>query len=53
MQPWESGPDYVYLESPDEQEQLVSYLRDREGEGVKSVHFISPMTKMRVRQPTT
>ena len=42
LQRWENGPDYVYLESPDEQEQLVSYLRDREGEGVKSVHFYFP-----------
>jgi hypothetical protein len=29
----------MYLESPDEQEELANYLKDREGEGVKSVHF--------------
>jgi hypothetical protein len=42
MQRWENGPDYVYLESPDDREQLASYLKDREGEGVKSVHFYFP-----------
>jgi hypothetical protein len=30
------------LESPDEQEELASYLKDREAEGVKSVHFYFP-----------
>ena len=42
MQRWESGPDYVYLESPDDREQPASYVKDREGEGVKSVHFYFP-----------
>jgi hypothetical protein len=42
MQRWENGPDYMFLESPDEQEQLASYLKDREAEGVKSVHFYFP-----------
>jgi ClpX C4-type zinc finger len=42
MQRWENGPDYIFLESPDEQEQLASYLKDREAEGVKSVHFYFP-----------
>ena len=42
MQRWENGPDYVYLESPDDREQLASYLKNREGEGVKLVHFYFP-----------
>ena len=39
IQRWENGTDYVFLESPDEQEELATYLKDREAEGVKSVHF--------------
>ena len=42
MQRWENGVDYIFLESPDEQEELASYLKDREAEGVKSVHFYFP-----------
>ena len=42
MQRWENGPGYIFLESPDEQEELASYLKDREAEGVKSVHFYFP-----------
>ena len=42
MQRWENGPSYIFLESPDEQEELASYLKDREAEGVKSVHFYFP-----------
>jgi hypothetical protein len=42
MQRWENGPDYMFLESSDEQEQLASYLKDREAEGMKSVHFYFP-----------
>ena len=42
MQRWENGSDYIFLESPDEQEELASYLKDREAEGVKSVHFYFP-----------
>ena len=42
MQRWENGLDYIFLESPDEQEELASYLKDREAEGVKSVHFYFP-----------
>ena len=41
-QRWENGPGYIFLESPDEQEELASYLKDRETEGVKSVHFYFP-----------
>ena len=42
MQRWENGPGYIFLASPDEQEELASYLKDREAEGVKSVHFYFP-----------
>ena len=42
MQRWENGPGYILLESPDEQEELASYLKNREGEGVKSIHFYFP-----------
>ena len=42
MQRWENGPGYISLESPDEQEELASYLKDREAEGFKSVHFYFP-----------
>ena len=50
MQRWEDGPGYIFLESPDDQEELASYLKDREVEGVKSVHFYSPAIWMRVRK---
>ena len=42
MQRWENGPSYIFLELPDQQEGLASYLKDREAEGVKSVHFYFP-----------
>jgi hypothetical protein len=42
MQRWENGPGYIFLEPPDEQEELAVYLKDREAEGVKSVHFYFP-----------
>jgi hypothetical protein len=42
MQRWENGPGYISLESPDEQEELASYLKDRETEGLKSIHFYFP-----------
>jgi hypothetical protein len=42
MQRWENGLGYIFLESPDEQEKLASYLKDREAEGLKSVHFYFP-----------
>ena len=41
-QRWENGPGYIFLESPDTQEELASYLKDREAEGLKSVHFYFP-----------
>jgi hypothetical protein len=42
MQRWENGPGYIFLQPPDEQEDLAVYLKDREAEGVKSVHFYFP-----------
>jgi hypothetical protein len=42
MQRWENGPGYIFLEPPDEQEELATYLKDREADGVKSVHFYFP-----------
>ena len=42
MQRWENGPGYLLLESPDEQEKLASYLKNREAEGVTAVHFYFP-----------
>jgi hypothetical protein len=42
MQRWENGTGYIFLESPDEQEQLATYLKDREAESAKSVHFYFP-----------
>jgi hypothetical protein len=53
MQRWENGPGYIFLQLPDEQEELAIYLKDREAEGVKSVHFYSPTTWMRVRRQLT
>jgi hypothetical protein len=42
MQRWENGPGYIFLESPDEQEILANYMKDREAEGVRSVYFYFP-----------
>ena len=42
LQRWENGPGYMFLEPPDEQEELATYLKDREAEGVKAVHFYFP-----------
>jgi hypothetical protein len=42
VQQWQNGPDYIFLESRDDQEQLASYLKDREAEGAKPVHFYFP-----------
>src|SRR6202040_4441253 len=52
MQRWENGPDYVFLESPDIQEELASYLKDREAEGLKWVHFYFPNDLDASRQTT-
>ena len=52
MQRWENGRGYIFLESPDEQEELAIYLKDREAEGVKSIHFYFPNDLDASRQAT-
>ena len=42
MQRWENGPGYIFLESPDQQEELASYLKDREAEGCEIDSFLFP-----------
>jgi hypothetical protein len=42
LQHWKNGLDYIFSEPPDEPEELASYLKDREAEGVNSVHFYFP-----------
>jgi hypothetical protein len=42
LQRWENEGEYIFSEMPDEQEQLASYLKDREAEGIKSVQFHFP-----------
>jgi len=51
MQRRESGPGYISLESPDQLEELASYLKDREAEGLKSVHFYFPNDPDASRKP--
>jgi hypothetical protein len=42
LQHWENEGEYIFSEIPGEQEDLTSYLKDRESEGVKSVHIYFP-----------
>jgi hypothetical protein len=42
LQRWENEGEYILSEIPGEQEDLTSYLKDRESDGVKSVHFYFP-----------
>ena len=42
LQSWENGAEYIFLEMPDKQEELASYLIARETEGAKTVHFYFP-----------
>jgi len=39
MQRWENGPSYIFLESPDEQEQLASYLQRSRRREIGSLVF--------------
>ena len=39
LQRWENEGEYIFSEIPGEQEDLTSYLKDRESEGVTSVHY--------------
>ena len=38
-QEWRNGFDYIFLDSQDDVNALVSFLRANEGHGLKSVHF--------------
>jgi hypothetical protein len=38
-QEWRNGFDYIFLDSQDDVNDLVSFLRANEGHGLKSVHF--------------
>ena len=42
LQHWKNGLDYIFSDSPDEPDELASYLKAREAESVKSVHFYFP-----------
>lgn len=42
LQTWENEGEYLFSEIPGEQQDLASYLKDRETESVKSVHFYFP-----------
>ena len=39
LQHWKNKTDYIFLESEDDVDELVSFLKAREADGVKSVHF--------------
>ena len=38
----ENGPGYIFLQSPDQQEEIAIYFKARETESMKSVHFYFP-----------
>jgi hypothetical protein len=42
LQHWKNGADYISLESEDDVDELVLFLKAREADGVKSVHFFFP-----------
>ena len=42
LQHWKNKTDYVFLELEDDVDELVSFLKAREANGVKSVHFFFP-----------
>jgi hypothetical protein len=42
LQHWKNGTDYISLESEDDVDELVLFLKAREADGVKSVHFFFP-----------
>jgi hypothetical protein len=52
LQRWENEGEYIFSEIPGEQEDLTSYLKERESEGVKSVHFYFP-NDLDATTPTT
>jgi hypothetical protein len=42
LQHWNNAIEYIFLEASEEQEQLATYLKDKESQGIKSVHFYFP-----------
>ena len=52
LQRWENEGEYIFSEIPDEQEDPTSYLKVREAEGFKSVHFYFP-NDLDATTPTT
>jgi hypothetical protein len=42
LQHWKNGTEYIFLEAKDDVDKLASFLKAREAEGVKSVHFFFP-----------
>jgi hypothetical protein len=52
LQRWENEGEYLFSEIPGEQEDLTSYLKEKESEGVKSVHFYFP-NNLDTGTPTT
>ena len=52
LQSWENGAEYIFLEMPDKQEELASYLIARESDRAKTVHFYFP-NDLDASTPTT
>ena len=42
LQHWKNGTEYIFLESNDDVDKLISLLKANEVDGVKSIHFIFP-----------
>jgi len=42
LQKWKNRTEYIFLESQDDVIELASFLKERENDGVKSVHFLFP-----------
>ena len=40
LQKWKNGTEYIFLESKDDIEELVSFMKADEMDGAKSVHFV-------------
>jgi hypothetical protein len=42
LQHWKNGTEYIFLDSNDDVDKLISLLKANEVDGVKSIHFIFP-----------
>jgi hypothetical protein len=42
LQHWKNRTDYIFLESKDDVDELASFLKANETDGVKSIHFFFP-----------